>query len=149
MPGLPSLTGREVVKVFEGFGGQVAPRRGSHVILVKEGSSVRQRIGEGAPSCDLMEDLSGPYPRRRTVEPRLVYQVLEEEHVVKIRAYVDPLRLRACQAVAERETKAKGAASNRMASPFGDRDHFLKQSTGRDKVRGRVLPLRAWWFVSN
>lgn len=35
MPVLPVLSGREVVKVFEKFGWQVARQRGSHIILVK------------------------------------------------------------------------------------------------------------------
>ena len=38
MPPLPSLSGREVVRVFESLGWEVARRRGSHVVLVKEGS---------------------------------------------------------------------------------------------------------------
>jgi predicted RNA binding protein YcfA (HicA-like mRNA interferase family) len=35
---LPLLSGREVVKVFEHLGWEVARQRGSHIILVKEGS---------------------------------------------------------------------------------------------------------------
>jgi predicted RNA binding protein YcfA (HicA-like mRNA interferase family) len=35
MPVLPVLSGREVVRVFERFGWQVARQRGSHIILVK------------------------------------------------------------------------------------------------------------------
>lgn len=38
MPPLPSLDGGEVVRVLEGFGWEVARRRGSHIILVKTGS---------------------------------------------------------------------------------------------------------------
>ncbi len=34
---LPVLSGREVVRVFESFGWEVARQRGSHIILVKEG----------------------------------------------------------------------------------------------------------------
>jgi predicted RNA binding protein YcfA (HicA-like mRNA interferase family) len=34
---LPTLSGREVVKVFEAQGWRVARQRGSHIILVKEG----------------------------------------------------------------------------------------------------------------
>lgn len=34
---LPILSGREVVKVFEQLGWQIARQRGSHIILVKEG----------------------------------------------------------------------------------------------------------------
>ena len=37
MPGLPALSGRKVVKVFESFGWEVVRRRGSHIILVREG----------------------------------------------------------------------------------------------------------------
>jgi predicted RNA binding protein YcfA (HicA-like mRNA interferase family) len=38
MPPLPSLNGREVVRVFESLGWEIARRRGSHIVLVKEGS---------------------------------------------------------------------------------------------------------------
>ncbi|MCC5608797.1 type II toxin-antitoxin system HicA family toxin [Nostoc sp. CHAB 5834] len=34
---LPVLNGREVVRVFESFGWEVARQSGSHIILVKEG----------------------------------------------------------------------------------------------------------------
>lgn len=34
---LPALSGREVVRVFESFGWAVARRRGSHVVMTKEG----------------------------------------------------------------------------------------------------------------
>ncbi len=34
---LPVLSGREVVRVFESFGWEVARQRGSHIILVQEG----------------------------------------------------------------------------------------------------------------
>ncbi|HDQ00522.1 MAG TPA: type II toxin-antitoxin system HicA family toxin [bacterium] len=34
---LPLLSGREVAKVFERLGWEVARQRGSHIILVKEG----------------------------------------------------------------------------------------------------------------
>ncbi|NJK60974.1 MAG: type II toxin-antitoxin system HicA family toxin [Oscillatoriales cyanobacterium SM2_1_8] len=34
---LPVLSGREVVRVFESFGWEVARQSGSHIILVKEG----------------------------------------------------------------------------------------------------------------
>ncbi|MDP2898767.1 MAG: type II toxin-antitoxin system HicA family toxin [bacterium] len=37
MPELPVLSGREVTKVFERLGWEVARRRGSHIILVKSG----------------------------------------------------------------------------------------------------------------
>jgi predicted RNA binding protein YcfA (HicA-like mRNA interferase family) len=36
-PQLPTLSGREVVRVFEQFGWEVARQRGSHIILTKEG----------------------------------------------------------------------------------------------------------------
>ena len=38
MASLPVLSGREVVRAFEKDGWQVARQRGSHVIMVKEGS---------------------------------------------------------------------------------------------------------------
>jgi predicted RNA binding protein YcfA (HicA-like mRNA interferase family) len=38
MPTLPNLSGRAVVKAFGRDGWQVARQKGSHVILVKEGS---------------------------------------------------------------------------------------------------------------
>ena len=38
MPPLPPLSGREVVKVLEGLGWEVARRRGSHIVLVRDGS---------------------------------------------------------------------------------------------------------------
>ena len=38
MAKVPLLSGREVVRVFEKFGWQVARQRGSHIILVKEGA---------------------------------------------------------------------------------------------------------------
>ncbi len=37
MQKLPLLSGREVVKIFERLGWEVARQRGSHIILVKEG----------------------------------------------------------------------------------------------------------------
>ena len=37
MPRLPVISGREVVRVFEKFGWQVA-RPGNHIILIKEGA---------------------------------------------------------------------------------------------------------------
>jgi len=37
MQKLPLLSGREVVKVFQNLGWQVARQKGSHIILVKEG----------------------------------------------------------------------------------------------------------------
>ncbi len=38
MAQVPLLSGREVVRAFEKFSWQVARQRGSHIILVKEGS---------------------------------------------------------------------------------------------------------------
>jgi predicted RNA binding protein YcfA (HicA-like mRNA interferase family) len=38
MPPVPSLSGREVVRVFESLGWEVVRRRGSHIVLVKDGS---------------------------------------------------------------------------------------------------------------
>lgn len=37
MPPVPDLSSRDVVRVFESLGWQVARQRGSHIILVKEG----------------------------------------------------------------------------------------------------------------
>ncbi|MFO1429387.1 MAG: type II toxin-antitoxin system HicA family toxin [Candidatus Competibacteraceae bacterium] len=37
MPPLPTLSGKEVIKVFEAAGWEVARPRGSHIVLVKEG----------------------------------------------------------------------------------------------------------------
>lgn len=37
MQRLPVLSGREVVKIFEKFGWEVASQKESHIILVKEG----------------------------------------------------------------------------------------------------------------
>jgi len=33
---LPVLSGRQIVKIFESFGWEVARQRGSHIILIKE-----------------------------------------------------------------------------------------------------------------
>lgn len=38
MTRLPVLSGREVVRAFESGGWQVARQRGSHIVLIKEGS---------------------------------------------------------------------------------------------------------------
>lgn len=35
MPVLPVLSGREVIRVFESFGWEVARQRGSHIVMVK------------------------------------------------------------------------------------------------------------------
>lgn len=37
-PATPILSGQDAVKVFERFGWEVARQRGSHIIMVKEGS---------------------------------------------------------------------------------------------------------------
>ena len=37
MPGLPALSGEQVVRIFGSFGWLVARRKGSHIILTKEG----------------------------------------------------------------------------------------------------------------
>jgi predicted RNA binding protein YcfA (HicA-like mRNA interferase family) len=37
MPKLPLLSGREVVKIFERLGWEVARQKGSHIILIKKG----------------------------------------------------------------------------------------------------------------
>lgn len=36
MPPVPKLSGREIVRVFERFGWNVARQKGSHIILVKD-----------------------------------------------------------------------------------------------------------------
>lgn len=38
MPSLPILSGRETVRVFEQLGWSVVRQRGSHIILVRDGS---------------------------------------------------------------------------------------------------------------
>ncbi|MEH2281823.1 MAG: type II toxin-antitoxin system HicA family toxin [Nostoc sp.] len=43
---LPILGGREVVRVFESFGWEVAPQSGSHIILVKEGELATLSVPE-------------------------------------------------------------------------------------------------------
>ena len=40
MPGLRSLSGKEVVRIFENFGWSVARQRGSHIVMVKGGEIV-------------------------------------------------------------------------------------------------------------
>jgi predicted RNA binding protein YcfA (HicA-like mRNA interferase family) len=37
MPAVPVLSGKEVIRVFEHFGWQIARQRGSHIILTKDG----------------------------------------------------------------------------------------------------------------
>ncbi len=41
---LPTLSGQEVVKVFESFGWSVARQRGSHIIMTKEHENVTLSI---------------------------------------------------------------------------------------------------------
>lgn len=36
MPALPTLSGRDLVKIFESFGWKAVRQRGSHIILVKD-----------------------------------------------------------------------------------------------------------------
>lgn len=43
-PALPVLKGREVVRVFEALGWQVARHSGSHIIMVKQGESATLSI---------------------------------------------------------------------------------------------------------
>jgi len=40
MPAMPTLSGREAVKAFASDGWQMVRQRGSHMILVKDGSMV-------------------------------------------------------------------------------------------------------------
>lgn len=40
MPPLPTLSGQEVVRIFEVLGWHVARQRGSHIIMVKPGQIV-------------------------------------------------------------------------------------------------------------
>ena len=49
MPPLPLLSGREIVKVFESLGWEVARRRGSHIVLVKDGSSATLSVPDHRP----------------------------------------------------------------------------------------------------
>jgi predicted RNA binding protein YcfA (HicA-like mRNA interferase family) len=46
MGALPVLSGREVVRVFESFGWEVARQSGSHIIMTKEGATVTLSIPE-------------------------------------------------------------------------------------------------------
>ncbi len=36
MPGVPTLSGRQVVRVFRAFGWEAARQKGSHVVLTKD-----------------------------------------------------------------------------------------------------------------
>ena len=44
MPRLPAISGREVVRVFEGVGWKVSRREGSHIILTKPGMAATLSI---------------------------------------------------------------------------------------------------------
>ncbi len=44
MPTLPSLSGKDVVRVFEAFGWEVARQRGSHIVMIKDGEMVTLSI---------------------------------------------------------------------------------------------------------
>ena len=44
MPVIPSLSGREVVRLFESFGWSVARQRGSHIIMTRENENVTLSI---------------------------------------------------------------------------------------------------------
>lgn len=70
MPTLPTLSGREVVRVFSRDGWQLARQRGSHMILVKEGHMAtfsipdHKEVAKGTPrsvirsSCLTVEQFS-------------------------------------------------------------------------------------------
>jgi len=44
MPQLPVMSGREVVRVFEKHGWEIARQRGSHIVMVKAGENVTLSI---------------------------------------------------------------------------------------------------------
>jgi predicted RNA binding protein YcfA (HicA-like mRNA interferase family) len=44
MPQIPVMSGREVVRVFEKHGWEVARQRGSHIIMVRSGQNVTLSI---------------------------------------------------------------------------------------------------------
>ena len=44
MAAIPTLSGRDVVGIFESFGWSVARRRGSHIIMTKEEENVTLSI---------------------------------------------------------------------------------------------------------
>ncbi len=44
MPGVPVVSGRKAVRVFEKLGWHVARQLGSHIIMVKEGENVTLSI---------------------------------------------------------------------------------------------------------
>jgi predicted RNA binding protein YcfA (HicA-like mRNA interferase family) len=44
MPQLPMMSGRELVRVFEKHGWEVARQRGSHIIMVEAGQNVTLSI---------------------------------------------------------------------------------------------------------
>lgn len=43
-PSLPVLKGRDIVRIFESLGWQVARQSGSHIIMIKEGEIVTLSI---------------------------------------------------------------------------------------------------------
>lgn len=49
MPVTPLLNAHEVVKVFESFGWHMSRQNGSHIIMVKEGSSATLSIPNHKP----------------------------------------------------------------------------------------------------
>jgi len=44
MPQLPVMSGREVARVFEKHGWEIARQRGSHIVMVKAGQNVTLSI---------------------------------------------------------------------------------------------------------
>ena len=44
MAALPTLSGKETVRVFESFGWRIARQRGSHIVMTKEGKNVTLSI---------------------------------------------------------------------------------------------------------
>ena len=44
MPVIPTLSGREVARIFESFGWSVARQRGSHIIMTKQDENVTLSI---------------------------------------------------------------------------------------------------------
>ena len=41
---LPILSGKEIVKIFESLGWEVSRRRGSHIIMTKQGGTVTMSV---------------------------------------------------------------------------------------------------------
>jgi predicted RNA binding protein YcfA (HicA-like mRNA interferase family) len=44
MASLPTLSGKEVMRVFESFGWSITRQRGSHIIMIKEGEIITLSI---------------------------------------------------------------------------------------------------------